>query len=147
MPIADSEQIAAPGSRTCDDDEEEEEEEEVEQVLDKRGEGAAAVYLLKWKGHDEETWEPARMLQGCRAHVAQFEASRQQQTATGSVAGKARAVEASRCSPSPAKPKPKRGPVSNKHERDGTAAQREVLLRRVDPPPHWLLDDDREVHI
>ena len=125
----------------------------MEQVLDRRGEGAAAVYLLKWKGHDEETWEPARMLQGCKARVAQFEASRHKQTATGSVAGKAnvipmaRAVEASRCSPSPAKPKPKRGPVSNKHERDGTAAQREVLLRRVDPPPHWLLDDDREVHI
>ena len=73
---------------------EDEEEYEVEKVLDKRGTGAAVAqcqacqgkhrghtcgktvaYLVKWKGHVETTWEPAELLKGCKALVAEYEAS------------------------------------------------------------------------
>ena len=68
--------IPSPSRAVGDDDEESETEPEsdgefdeeapaegafqVESILSHRGVGRAREYLVKWEGHDEETWEPAR---------------------------------------------------------------------------------------
>ena len=45
------------------------EEYEVDYIMDQRGSGDAAQYLVKWRGtpEDQATWEPAHHLTGCPA--------------------------------------------------------------------------------
>ena len=45
------------------------EEYEVDYIMDQRGSGDAAQYLVKWHGtlEDQATWEPAHHLTGCPA--------------------------------------------------------------------------------
>ncbi|KAL8453083.1 hypothetical protein Emag_002009 [Eimeria magna] len=51
---------------------------EVESILDQRGEGDTARYLVKWKGFPESdaTWEPLTNLDNCAALLRAFRASR-----------------------------------------------------------------------
>jgi hypothetical protein len=45
---------------------------EVERVKDRKGKGTKVRYLIKWVGHDEETWEPAKHLTGCKGMVKAY---------------------------------------------------------------------------
>uniref|UniRef100_A0AC34F410 Chromo domain-containing protein n=1 Tax=Panagrolaimus sp. ES5 TaxID=591445 RepID=A0AC34F410_9BILA len=45
---------------------------EVEKILDKKGSGRSLQYLVKWKGYDETTWEPATNC-GCKELIIAFE--------------------------------------------------------------------------
>ncbi|CDI87670.1 hypothetical protein EPH_0029530 [Eimeria praecox] len=42
---------------------------EVDYIMDQRGSGDKAYYLVKWRGfrEDQATWEPASQLEGCPA--------------------------------------------------------------------------------
>ena len=47
---------------------------EVEKILDKRGRGRMAEYLIKWRnyGEQENTWEPASNLKEAREAIKKF---------------------------------------------------------------------------
>lgn len=50
---------------------------EVERITDRSidKETGGTIYKVKWKGYDEETWEPAQNLANCRSEVEEYEAS------------------------------------------------------------------------
>ncbi|KAL8436569.1 hypothetical protein ACSSS7_001601 [Eimeria intestinalis] len=54
---------------------------EVESIVDQRGEGNTARYLVKWKGFPESdaTWEPLANLDNCAALLRAFRAARNAQ--------------------------------------------------------------------
>ena len=48
---------------------------EVEKILDKRGRGRMAEYLVKWRNYDdpnENTWEPASNLKEAKEAIKKF---------------------------------------------------------------------------
>ena len=48
---------------------------EVEKILDKRGRGRMAEYLVKWRNYDdpnENTWEPASNLKDAKEAIKKF---------------------------------------------------------------------------
>ena len=47
---------------------------EVEKILDKRGRGRVAEYLIKWRnyGDQENTWEPASNLKEAKEAIKKF---------------------------------------------------------------------------
>ena len=47
---------------------------EVEKILDKRGRGRMAEYLIKWRnyGEQENTWEPASNLKEAKEAINKF---------------------------------------------------------------------------
>ncbi|CAG9319524.1 unnamed protein product [Blepharisma stoltei] len=45
----------------------------VEKILEKRGEGKDRMYLVKWKGYENLTWEPKENLKSCLEAVEEFE--------------------------------------------------------------------------
>jgi hypothetical protein len=53
-------------------DDEAEKEYEVEKILDSRMRNKQVKYLVHWKGHDQETWEPLRHLAGAPEALADF---------------------------------------------------------------------------
>ena len=49
---------------------------EVESIKGKRGKGRSLKYLVKWKDHDTQTWEPLKHLKGCMDAVRKYEESK-----------------------------------------------------------------------
>eukprot|EP00301_Raphidiophrys_heterophryoidea_P026926 c9394_g1_i3.p1 GENE.c9394_g1_i3~~c9394_g1_i3.p1 ORF type:complete len:588 (+),score=120.24 c9394_g1_i3:302-2065(+) len=50
---------------------------EVEQIVAKKKSHGRVIYLVKWKGYDDPSWEPERNLSGCSALLQVFEANQQ----------------------------------------------------------------------
>lgn len=46
---------------------------EVESIEKVQGKGKDREWLIKWKGHEEKTWEPRKHLEGCAALLQEFE--------------------------------------------------------------------------
>ena len=45
---------------------------EVEEVVAHKGKGKKIKYLVKWKGYDDKTWEPAKHLTGCKQEIERY---------------------------------------------------------------------------
>jgi hypothetical protein len=57
--------------------ENQQEEYQVERITDRSTdkETGGTLFKVKWKGYDEETWEPLENLTSCRQYIEEFEAS------------------------------------------------------------------------
>ena len=105
-----------PKKKPLPESEESEEEYEVERILEERKAGGRKEYLVRWKGYDEQTWEPMKNLSGVKAMVTAFVKNKSTSSAvpepkrpekrqkTGAVAAaKAPAANSSASSSAPAK--------------------------------------------
>ncbi len=54
---------------------------EVERITDRSidKETGGTIYKVKWKGYDEETWEPVQNLATCMAQVKEYESEKRPQ--------------------------------------------------------------------
>merc|ERR1712228_721280 len=75
LPVNKRRRIVRPADSDSDSDSEEEEERyEVEAILKSKEEEGKRLYLIKWKGYDQEednTWEPEENID-CKEKLAQF---------------------------------------------------------------------------
>jgi len=84
LPVNKRRRIVRPADSDSDSDSEEEERYEVEAILKSKEEEGKRLYLIKWKGYDQEednTWEPEENID-CKEKLAQFQNGNSEESAS-----------------------------------------------------------------